>query len=63
MLWFVTTRDKESGGSEFWIVLANTRDEVKAMFEDDYTEILDISDDVTAGLINEYGGLAKLCTQ
>lgn len=64
MLWFVTTRDKEypEQGSQFWIALANTPAELVEMFEDDYTELIDFSDNVPEGLIQQYGGVALLST-
>jgi hypothetical protein len=32
------------------------------MFEDDYTEVVDFTDNVTEGLIEQYGGIALLST-
>ena len=62
MLWFVTTRDNEGGGSNFWVALADTPGELAEMFNDEYTEMIDFTDNVTEGLIEQYGGLAMLCT-
>lgn len=67
MLWFVTTRSKdlfddEYRSTNFWIVVASTPEEVLEMFNDEYTEVTDFTDNVTEGLIDQYGGLALLST-
>lgn len=68
MLWFVTTRSKdlfeeeEYRRTDFWIVVANTPDEVLEMFDDEYTEVEKLTDQVTNEIIEQYGGLALLST-
>ena len=67
MLWFVTTRSRdlfecEYGETNFWIVLANTPAEIVEMMDDEYTEVVDFTDNVTEGLIEQYGGVALLTT-
>lgn len=70
MLWFVTTLNRDNdfddwdacGYTNFWLVLADSPEQVKEMMEDDFTQIIDVSTNVSEGVIQQYGGMAMLCT-
>lgn len=60
-LYFVTTTSvEEPDQTDFWAVLADSREEVISMMDDEYTKVAHIEDNFIDGLIDQYGGVALL---
>jgi len=69
MLWFVTTESRQNPdtawgeeGCDFWLACALDPDALRQMFEDEYTRIVDIDDNIHEKVIIQYNGLVKLGT-
>jgi len=71
MLYFVRVRERQQvvtdersqRGEDFLLAAADDEQQLRAMIEDDYTEIVELTTDVEGALYEQYDDMALLCTR